>query len=78
MFKLSLSGRRRSEGAVCTESHFGEKDLRALAICAGCVLAASASCFGVDGILHALAGTLVGFGVGIGVKRGVTDRDKLG
>jgi len=52
-----------------SDSAFGERDLRAIAICAGAVLAVTASCFGVDGMLHASAGVLIGFGVGKGADK---------
>lgn len=50
---------------------FAEADLRALSIVGGIVLALVSSCMGVDGMMHATAGALVGFGVG---KTGIVQR----
>lgn len=49
-----------------------ERDLRCIAICGGVLLALVSSMAGVDGLMHATAGILVGFGVGKGA-----DLDKI-
>ena len=50
-------------------SDLTERDLRFTAILGGCILASVSACFGVDGMLHAGAGALIGFGVGRGLSR---------
>lgn len=46
----------------------GERWLRALAMASGVILALSSATLGVDGLLAATAGTLIGFGVGRGLR----------
>lgn len=45
-----------------------ERVLRLAGIIGGILLAAFASTQGIDGVLMGMAGALIGFGVGIGLK----------